>query len=180
MIYQIKIVLDGIRPPIWRRVQVPGQMTLADLHDVIQIAMGWEDCHLHEFRIGPDRYGPVLDEDYGMNLTADTAEVTLDQVVTQEKAKFRYLYDFGDDWSHTLTIEKIAEANAKVGYPLCMTGKRACPLEDCGGIWGYQNILEAQQHSDDPQYAELLEWGGDFDPEAFDLDAVNDQLRRLR
>jgi len=180
MIYQIKIALDGIRPPIWRRVQVPAEMTLADLHDVIQLAMGWEDCHLHEFQIGHDRYGVLMDDDFGSDLDADEAEVRLADEITREKAKFRYTYDFGDDWRHTLTVEKILEADPNVAYPVCLTGKRACPPEDCGGPWGYESLLEAKKHPKDPRCAELLEWAGDFDPEAFDLNAVNTRLQPPR
>lgn len=180
MIYQIKITLDRIRPPIWRRMQVPGDIALGTLHQIIQSVMGWEDCHLHEFRIDRDRYSPMIDDDFDMDLTADDSKVKLCDVVTREKAKFNYVYDFGDDWYHTLTVEKKVPADSDVEYPICLTGKRACPPEDCGGPWGYKEILEAQQHPDDPRYAELLEWAGNFDPEAFNLDAVNTRLRRSR
>lgn len=177
-IYQIKITLDDIRPPIWRRVQVPGAITLADLHDVIQVVMGWENCHLHEFRIGSGRYAPSVNEEFDMEMTAGDTEVRLCDVVTRPKAKLRYIYDFGDDWRHTLTVEKILEPEAGGKYPICLAGERACPLEDCGGPWGYSDILEARKHPDDPQLAELLEWAGRYDPEAFDLQAVNARLRR--
>lgn len=178
-IYQIKITLDDIRPPIWRRVQVPGEITLAELHDVIQVAMGWENCHLHEFQIGADRYAPSVNEEFDTAMTAGDTDVKLCDVVKRARAKFRYTYDFGDDWRHTLMVEKTAPPEPGVEYPRCLAGERACPPEDCGGPWGYANLIEAREHPDDPRHAELLEWAGDFDPEAFHPDAVNTRLRQL-
>lgn len=179
MIYQIKIALDGIRPPIWRRVQVPGEMTLAELHDVIQTVMGWEDCHLHEFQVAGSRYMPAAYDELDLPAAYDEEAVQLRDVVQREKARLRYTYDFGDDWRHTLTAEKILEPEPGVQYPRCLAGERACPLEDCGGPWGYSDILEARKHPEDPQLAELLEWAGRYDPEAFALKAVNARLRHL-
>jgi hypothetical protein len=141
--------------------------------------MGWESCHLHEFRIGNNRYAPSVNEEFDMAMTAGDTDVKLCDVVKRAKAKFRYTYDFGDDWRHSLTVEKILAPEAGVRYPLCLTGKRACPPEDCGGPWGYASLLEAREHPDDPRCAELLEWAGDFDPEAFHPDAVNARLRHL-
>jgi len=178
-IYQIKITLDDIRPPIWRRVQVPGEIRLAELHDVIQVAMGWENCHLHEFRVGNNRYAPSVNEEFDTATTAGDTDVRLCDVVTREKAKLRYTYDFGDGWRHSLTVEKILEPEAGVRYPLCLAGKRACPPEDCGGTWGYASLIKAREHPDDPRHGELLEWAGHYDPEAFDLKAVNARLRHL-
>jgi hypothetical protein len=179
MIYQIKITLDRIRPPIWRRVQVPGDITLAALHDVVQLAMGWFDGHLHEFEMAGCRYGPQMDDDFGADLTTDEMNVKLSDIIDREKARLKYTYDFGDDWQHTLTVEKIMPAGTGNQYPICLTGKRACPPEDCGGPWGYGALLEAQKHPDDPRNRELLEWAEGFDPEAFDLDSINAGLRRL-
>ena len=136
-IYQIKITLDDIRPPIWRRVQVPGEIRLAELHDVIQVAMAWENCHLHESRAGNNRYAPSVNEEFATALTAGDTDVRLCHAVTREKAKLRYTYDFGDGLRHSLTVEKILEPEAGARYPLCLAGKRACPPEDCGGTWGY-------------------------------------------
>lgn len=178
-ICQIKIALDGIRPPIWRRVQVPAEMTLAALHDVIQLAMGWEDCHLHEFQVAGSRYMPAAYDELDLPAAYDEEAVQLRNVVKREKAKLRYTYDFGDNWRHTLMVEKIVEADPDVAYPVCLTGKRACPPEDCGGPWGYGSLLEAKKHPKNPRGAELLEWAGDFDPEAFNLNAVNTRLRHL-
>lgn len=180
MIYQIKIALDYIRPPIWRRVQVSDDMTLAGLHDVVQVVMGWYNCHLHEFKVAGERYGSPMDDDWYDAPTDDESQVTLAELSLREKAKFRYVYDFGDDWRHTLTVEKIVPAKPGVVYPICLKGKRACPPEDCGGAWGYERVLKAQAQPNDPDNAQRLEWLGDFDPEAFDLDAVNARLQQRR
>ena len=180
MIYQIKITLDRVRPSIWRRVQVLGDTTLSELHHVIQVAMGWEDCHLHEFVIAGSRFAPEFDDDFYESEASEEMHVKLSNLVRREKTKIRYTYDFGDGWDHTLTVEKILPPDPKTNYPICLKGKRACPLEDCGGPWGYAALLEAQEHPEDPKNEERLEWAGDFDPEAFDLDRINARLQSSR
>lgn len=178
-IYQLKITLRGAKPPIWRRVQVPSDITLGKLHKIIQLAMGWYDCHLHEFEIQGQAYGQPM-PDYDLDVRSER-NVRLNQVVTGEKFKFAYLYDMGDGWDHQILVEKVLPPDPKVRYPICIKGKRACPPEDCGGIWGYVEFLEAIQ---DPQHSEhdsMLEWiGGEFDSEAFDLEETNRQLKRIR
>ena len=110
----------------------------------------------------------------------DTRKVTLATLVRGEKAKFLYEYDFGDSWDHELLVEKVLPAEAEKRYPVCLTGKRACPPEDCGGIWGYASLLEAIRDPEHPEHDEMVEWVGDeFDPEAFDLDEVNRELHHL-
>jgi hypothetical protein len=175
-IYQIKITLDYIKPPIWRRVQVPSTMTLAKLHSVIQAVMGWFDYHLHQFEIDGEYYGVPHPDDFEEVL--DERKVRLDQIVAGEGTKFRYQYDFGDDWQHTLLVEKIVPPDSGVTYPICLKGKRACPPEDVGGPWGYAEFLEAIADPNHPEHEDMLEWsGGDFDPEAFDLADANAELR---
>jgi Plasmid pRiA4b ORF-3-like protein len=175
VVYQLKVTLKDVRPPIWRRVQVK-DCTLAKLHDVIQDVMGWEDCHLHAFRIGDEEYGPP--DPHGMLEVEDEARMKLSQVVGQGHKKFTYNYDFGDNWDHEILIEKTLEAEAGVKYPRCVAGKRACPPEDCGGPWGYGSFLQAISDPANKRHEELLEWiGGEFDPEAFDVEAVNERLR---
>ncbi len=176
-IYQIKVTLNGIRPPIWRRIQVRDDITLVRLHTILQIVMGWEDYHLHAFRIGNMEYGQP-DPDLGIR--SDRA-VKLKQFVSGEKFKFRYEYDFGDSWEHVLEVEKVLPPEPGVHYPRCLTGKRACPPEDVGGIWSYPDFLEAIRDPEHPEHDEMLEWiGGSFDPEAFDLEDVNDQLAQIK
>lgn len=171
----MKVTLEGIRPPIWRRVVVGGDATLAQLHDVLQVAMGWEDSHLHSFWIGGVRYGTAdmdLDELDESKLSVAEAFATSRRGV--------YEYDFGDSWEHQLLIEKSDVAVALDGIATCIAGKRACPPEDCGGIWGYANLLEALADPAHEEHEELLEWvGEDFDPEDFEIAAVNARLGRL-
>jgi hypothetical protein len=179
-IYQIKVTLDTIRPPIWRRILVSGNTTLLKLHDIIQIIMGWEDDHLHMFTIHGSIYGNPEDDEYGELGTRDEAKVKLSQVIQRDGQRFAYEYDFGDSWEHTLLVEKILPAEEGVHYPICVKGKRACPPEDMGGVWGYVNFVEAISDPKHPEHDEYLEWvGDDFDPEAFNLNGVNAQLSRM-
>jgi hypothetical protein len=179
-IYQIKVTLDDTHPPIWRRILVPGNITLLKLHDILQIVMGWEDYHLHMFTIEGSIYGDPADDEYGDFGTIDEANYKLNQVIYQEGQRIRYEYDFGDSWDHTLLVEKILPPQEGVRSPLCLKGKRACPPEDVGGVWGYENFLEAIRNPDHDEHEEYLTWiGGKFDPEAFELEEVNTRLRRM-
>jgi hypothetical protein len=175
-IYQLKVTLRGIRPPVWRRIEVPATITLAALHDVIQAVMGWGDYHLHQFVAGETTYGDrAMLEDFDVR-SERTARLA--QVAPAVKAKLRYEYDFGDSWEHEVVVEKILTPDPSARYPRCVAGKRACPPEDCGGVWGYANLLEAINDPTQPEHEELLEWvGGSFDPEAFDLEEVNARLQ---
>ncbi len=139
--YQIKITLVGSKPPIWRRVLVADTMTLARLHDVIQIAMGWTDSHLHQFAVKGQLYG-TPDPEFDVEVK-DAARVKLGGVLKQEKDWIVYEYDFGDSWEHRIVLEKVLPHDASVPVPRCIAGKRVCPPEDCGGIWGYADLLEA-------------------------------------
>ncbi|MEW6716680.1 MAG: plasmid pRiA4b ORF-3 family protein [Chloroflexota bacterium] len=179
-IYQIKVTLDDSRPPIWRRILVPGNTTLLKLHDILQIVMGWEDYHLHMYTIEGLIYGDPADDKYGDLGTINEANHKLSQVIHREGQRFSYEYDFGDSWDHTLVVEKILPPQEDVRYPLCLRGKRACPPEDVGGVWGYENFLEAISDPNHDMHEEYLNWiGGDFDPETFDPEEVNTQLRSM-
>ncbi len=179
-IYQIKVTLKYIRPPIWRRIQVPANITLAKLHDILQIAMGWEGYHLHLFSIGEADYGDPQDDETGFHSILSEKRYRLNQVIPGEGTRFTYEYDFGDSWDHELLVEKILPPEPGAAYPRCLKGKRACPPEDVGGVWGYAGFLEAIQDPDHPEHEEMLDWiGGEFDPEEFDLDLVNRALRNM-
>ena len=142
-IYQLKITLKGCRPPIWRRVQVRGDSTLEQLHWVIQLSMGWTNSHLHSFRIRGIEYGvPMPELGFDEMGLRDEQPVKLSKVISGEKFKFSYLYDFGDSWDHDILVEKVLEVDPNTDYPICIKGKRACPPEDCGGVWGY-GVIEA-------------------------------------
>ncbi len=176
-IYQVKITLKGIRPPIWRRVQVPGQIRLSDLHHVIQTVLGWTDTHLHQFVIDRTSYGQPDDFD---EVVADENAVTLAQVVGTRTERFMYVYDFGDDWVHDVAVEKIIGGNSGSERPLCLGGKRHQPPEDCGGPPGYSEFLDAIRDPGHRQRKAILDWAdGSFDAEAFDLAAVNRALAAL-
>jgi hypothetical protein len=173
-VYQLKITLRDIKPPVWRRAQVK-DCSLSKLHDIVQACMGWDGYHLHAFEIGGEQYSEP-DPD-GMMETEDETRVKLSQVVAQGFKKFTYTYDFGDNWQHTIQVEKVLDAESGVHYPRCLAGKRACPPEDCGGPWGYQEFLEAIRDPEHEQHEDMTEWiGGEFDPEKFDLEAVNEAL----
>ncbi len=180
-IYQIKVTLRDSRPPIWRRIQVSSDTTLAKLHRILQRVMGWEDAHLHQFIIRDERYGVPDKEDVGPRQTRDERKYILREVVPGERSQFGYNYDFGDYWQHVLVVEKTFPPEEGVRYPVCLAGARACPPEDVGGLPGYENFLEAMRNPEHPEHNEFSEWiGGDFDPEAFDLGEINQTLRSLR
>ena len=173
-IYQLKVTLEEIEPPIWRRLEVPGDITLARLHSVIQLAMGWQDYHLHEFRIGDVTYGepnPEFDDDREIK---DDRRAWLRRAVSGVGEEFIYLYDFGDGWTHDIVVEDIRASEPRIRYPRVIAGARACPPEDVGGPYGYVDFLQAIADPKHTEHDGMLEWvGGEFDPEAFDVDAKN-------
>jgi hypothetical protein len=174
-VYQLKITLQDVKPPVWRRVQVLADTTLQQLHHIIQVTMGWTDSHLHQFVIGGVEYGQPLPE-YDFNVRNEKT-AKLNQLVTGEKFKFLYTYDMGDSWDHEIRVEQVLPREADQRYPICLTGKRACPPEDCGGVWGYAEFVAAIGDPDHPDHEQMLEWvGGHFDPNEFDLNEINDQL----
>jgi hypothetical protein len=178
-IYQLKITLNHSKPPIWRRVEVPDTITLAQLHQIIQAAMGWYDSHLHQFAVGRVYYGVPDPEDF--EEVRDERRVKLNQILTAPKQKLVYEYDFGDSWEHVVLLEKVVPPEPSIHYPRVTAGKRACPPEDVGGVWGYESFLEAIRDPKNPEHEEMLEWaGGEFDPELFDLAAVNAALPARR
>src|SRR3954454_11861123 len=141
-VYQLKVTLLGSKPPIWRRLLVPASITLASLHSILLCAMGWNGGHMHQFE-GPDetQYGtPEPELDFHVT---DEARVRLDRVLRGVKQSMLYLYDFGDGWEHKVVVEKILPASDGLQVPICIDGKSACPPDDCGGIWGYADFLEA-------------------------------------
>ena len=177
-VYQIKVMLEASKPPIWRRLLVSADMTLADLHDTIQVAMGWSDFYLHMFTVNGESYGQPHPDDF--EEVIDERKVKLGQVATGEKSKLRYQYDFGDLWDHSILVEKVLEPDPATHYPSCVKGVRNCPPEDCGGVWGYHGFLEAIADPKHPGHKDMIEWvGGEFDSEAFDLEATNAELRVL-
>ncbi|MFG2586578.1 plasmid pRiA4b ORF-3 family protein [Streptomyces malaysiensis] len=178
--HKIKITLRDSRPPIWRRLEVPSGITLRELHDIIQVAFGWEDYHMWAFESGQNRYG-VADRDLGIR---SAASKRLSQVAPHTGDRLRYTYDFGDDWEHDILIEDIIKPEPDTAYPRCLTGRRACPPEDCGGIWGYDYLIEILANPHHEEHEDRLEWLGldsadQFDPAAFDAARANSALSAL-
>ncbi|HEY5730410.1 MAG TPA: plasmid pRiA4b ORF-3 family protein [Anaerolineales bacterium] len=180
-IYQIKVTLNDSKPPIWRRVLVEDTTTLGKLHTILQTAMGWTDSHLHHFIINDEFYGEPDDDEFSDIETKNERRYRLNQIVERKGFKFIYEYDFGDSWEHTILVEAILPAEKGTQYPVCIAGKRACPPEDVGGVWGYEDFLKVIANPKDPQYEEMMEWlGVKFDPERFNLEHVNEGLRHPR
>ena len=171
-LYRIRIDLIDTEPLVWRRVEVP-DMTLEMLHDVIQLAMGWEFAHLHQFEIlhptkkhRGRRVGEAVDE-------AEECDVYLSQLVKNKPNTLRYTYDFGDNWVHIVKIEKLVSPDPHVSYPRCVDGASACPMEDCGGVYGHAEVVAGEHWM-------LDEFDIQYDPDKFDRDAINRELRRLK
>jgi|SRR5690606_13167976 hypothetical protein len=177
-IFELEIVLAEVEPQVRRRVQVPGEVSLAVLHEVVQAVVGWTNSHLHEFEIDGRRYG-IPDPDWDDQNVTDEAKGKLFRLVKQG-GRFSYVYDFGDNWTHQLTVEKIVSAEAGVRYPRCVAGQGACPPEDVGGPWGYEEFQAALTDPSHPEHDERLEWaGGPFDPHHFDLAEADRALQWL-
>lgn len=179
-VYILKITLEAVEPPVWRRVHVPGSITLERLHPVILKTMGWRDVHLHEFEVGGRRYGQPEPDEPQYKVEPEW-KLTLRAAAPTEGARFRYVYDFGDGWRHELLVEAIQNHVGPLKYPVCLAGERACPPEDCGGPPGYANLLDVLRDRTHPEHQEMLAWAGrGFDPERFNLAAVNRKLRLLK
>ena len=173
VIYQFKVALSNVRPPVWRRVEVPGGITLYRLAATLITVMGWHGGHLHQFRISGKYYG-IPDED-GIAETIDEREMLLRDIIDQGIKRFIFEYDFGDGWEHVVQFEGAVEPEPGAKYPRCVKGARHCPPEDCGGPWGYADFLKAIRDPKHPEHESMLEWiGGDFDPDEFDLEELSD------
>ena len=179
-VFQFKITLLEIEPPIWRRFQVP-DMSLAQLHQCIQGVMGWEMAHLYEFTIRGECYTVCLEPHpfFGNDDMKEASNVMLSDVIPQTKRRlrFRYCYDFGDNWEHRVDFEGMKPAKEGQGYPLCMEGARACPPEDIGGVWGYSELLRAIADPSDEDHEYYGELSRSYDPEAFDAEQATRRMR---
>jgi len=175
--YVLKVRLREVRPPIWRRLRVAGDLTLRELHHVLQIALGWTDSHLHEFEIRGKRYGmPDPEEDFG-EPPLDEQDYELKDLLRKGN-RFEYQYDFSDDWRHEIVVEGKEPPEHSAAKAECLAGARAAPPEDCGGVYGYAELLETLADPAHERHAELREWVGPyFAPEEFDLVLVNRELR---
>jgi len=182
-IFILRVSLVGITPKVWRQVRIPGNFSLGDLHEVIQILMGWYGDHLHAFAVGDRRYADPMDVDDPEY--ADEETVTLDELGLSAGSRFIYMYDFGDAWKHAIRVSRVAPASAfppeERGAVVCTAGERTAPPEDCGGVFGYTRMLEllARPREElDANQREFLDlFADEFDPDEFDIDAVNRALR---
>ena len=177
-IYQIKVTLRDSKPPIWRRLLVSGNAPLFDLHKIIQVSMGWTNSHLHQFIIDGEYYSIPSEEDW--EPVIDERKYRMAEIASTERSKFIYEYDFGDSWEHEIVIEKILPIDPQTEYPYCMKGKRACPPEDVGGVWGFEEFLEAMKDPKHEEHESFIEWwGGQYDPEVIDLEGINQVLQEI-
>ena len=174
--------MQDIKPDIWRIIQIRGDASLGKLHDYIVAVMGWEDYHLHRFKIDGKNYG-VPDPEYN---DLDDFRILNERKYSLEKLllegqEFEYEYDFGDSWLHNIVVEKVFPAEKKKYYPICISGERNCPPEDCGGSMGYYEMLEALADPNHDRYDEYVEWlGEDFDPEEVNLTEINDIFDNIK
>ncbi len=178
-IHTIKVSLRYMKPPVWRRLQVPSATTLAELHHIIQAAMGWYDCHLHQFEVNGVHYA---DTEHMLEDTTDEAGRTLARI--QAGGRIAYWYDFGDDWWHDIVVESVDRADPALAYPRCVTGRRAGPPEDSGGPWGFAELMRAlsdDKHPEHEMYRDWMEQIGEvgYDPAHCDLDEINKALSQL-
>ena len=175
-IYQIQIALKNIKPKIWRRILVNSDILLVDFHRIIQTTMGWTNSHIHLFSDGFNQYSP---KEFEVESTKDSRTTKLDKILKVKKSKINYEYDFGDGWEHNILLEKILAPDEQLQIPICIDGKRNCPPEDCGGVWGYSDMLKVLKQPDHEEYESYIEWlGGKFDPEYFNKEEINKKLKK--
>jgi hypothetical protein len=174
-VLQFRVVLREIEPPIWRRIQVPATYSFWDLHVALQDSMGWLDCHLHAFHIGDPESGSSIEigipDDDGFEDQEPCLpgwEVPIGDFFVKPGDRALYAYDFGDGWEHSVVLEAIAERVPRKRYPVCIAGERACPPEDCGGVPGYEELLQVIQDPSRDDHEEMLRWlGRRFEPDVF-------------
>ena len=175
-VYQLKVTLAGSNPEIWRRIVVNPGIWLVSFHRILQTTMGWTNSHLHLFHDGTSEYVP---REFETEDTLDSRGVKLKQILNSENPSILYEYDFGDGWAHKIELEKVTDEGDNGKVPRCIEGERACPPEDCGGLPGYDEVRKIISNPAHAEYEETLQWlGGNFDPEQFSLDEVNELLRR--
>ena len=175
----VRMDLKDSDPPIWRVVEVPTSVTLKVLHDIIQVTMGWFDYHLWEMVIGGQTYGLPMDEDWGTAPRKPASRTRLRDVLQPGVTRIDYTYDFGDTWEHTLVVSDVRAGNTGTPYPRFIAGERDCPPEDCGGITGFYEMLEARADPDHPDHAEIREWLDGYDPDELDVFQIKVALDRI-
>jgi hypothetical protein len=175
----LRIELKDADPSIWRVVEVPTSITLKVLHDIVQVTMGWLDYHLWEMVIDGQTYGLPMDEDWGTSPRKVAEKVRLRDVLAPGKTRIDYTYDFGDCWEHTLTVSDVRTGDPATAYPRFIAGERDCPPEDCGGIPGFYEMLEARADPTHPDHADITEWLDGYDPDELDALPIQVALGRI-
>jgi hypothetical protein len=178
---QLRVELQRVKPLVWRRLLVPDNITLAKLHLALQGAMGWSNSHLHEYEIARQRYGTPDDEWPTDEPVIDECRARIKPLLDTGLRRFTYLYDFGDGWEHTVTVEDLVLP--KPGAPLivCTAGENACPPEDVGGPHSYGEFLDILKDSAHEEHADMVRWvGGAFDPTTFNLAGINRRLTTIK
>ncbi len=175
----LRIELAYTAPAIRREVEAPTSINFLELHDIVQSVMSWEDCHLWEFTIGKQRVGLPMDDDWGDVPCSDASKVCLGDVLKPRKTTIGYLYDFGDSWEHRITVTKIRAAEPSVAYPCYVAGEYNAPPEDCGGLPGFYNTLDALADPRHPDHAHAKEWFEDYDPKSVDTVSIKNAVGRL-
>jgi hypothetical protein len=180
-IYRVRVSLRDIEPAIWRQIELSSQTTLKQFHRILQIAMGWENYHLHEFAVGKQRYGVPDPDDESPGKVIREGGVRLAAVLPRPGSEMLYIYDFGDDWQHDLRLEAVFAAESGVQYPRVVNGARSCPPEDSGGPAGYADLLEILMDPAHEQFEDMRQWAGShFNAEVFSADAANKRLQKNR
>lgn len=178
-VFRFKISLDYIRPEIWRLIEVENDLTFYDFHLMIQEAMGWTNSHLHMFMNGDFVIGDASEEacEFGDPPDWDEKKKKLHQFFSKPGERISYVYDFGDNWEHTVVLESLEEKAMDAKYPRCLDGARACPPEDCGSVPGYESLLEILADPKHEEFEEMKEWAGDYEPEHFDKDKATEAMQ---
>jgi hypothetical protein len=180
-IYRVHVSLREIEPAIWRRIELSSQTTLKQLHRILQIAMGWENCHLHEYIVDGRRYGTADPAYDGPGEIIRETGVRLATVLPEPGAEILYVYDFGDYWQHNVRLEAVFPAHSGIKYPRVLDGSRSCPPEDSGGPGGYADLLEILLDPTHLEFGHMREWAGlRFNAELFSVDAANERLLKDR
>ena len=181
-IYELEVTLRESEPRIWRRVAVPSDIRLSELHLVVQYAMGWTDSHLHQFVTGDEVRYESKDRELEPDPAArDEVKARLNSLLSTPGERLTYDYDFGDGWEHDVVLLRVCAPDPALAYPLCLLGERACPPEDCGWLTGYYSMLEIVADPQHEEHEEMKEWLGEgFDPEAFDRDRANELLASVQ
>lgn len=180
MIHQLRISLNGTEPEIWRSFKINSNSTFEELHIAIQVVMGWDNSHLYEFKNKDFIIGKEYDDDYVNEKLIPSDSIAIEDVLLRKKSNIIYTYDFGDSWHHEVVVENIINDEVLL-YPVCLKGEINCPPEDCGGIWGYYNLLDIIKDKKHPEYRDWIDWvGKDYDPDQFDPEAVNRVLSQMK